>query len=95
MATEFFLNTIGFLSVLNVPATGTHTFAHTVFTITSSSSVLRIGGSGLDLIVSQDGAGDIASLYDLDQNLVPNVSVKISDASFRNSVEFRTIATYK
>ena len=74
----------------DLTSTGTQTFANTVFTTTSSLSVLHIGGSGPALIVSQDGTGDIASFYDLDQNLevlhvgganstFPNVGVKVSN----------------
>ena len=74
----------------DLSSTGTQTFANTVFTTTSSLSVLHIGGSGPALIVSQEGTGDIASFYDLDQNLevlhvggvnstFPNVGVKVSN----------------
>ena len=74
----------------DLSSTGTQTFANTVFTTTSSLSVLHIGGSGPALIVSQEGTGDIASFYDLDENLevlhvggvnstFPNVGVKVSN----------------
>jgi hypothetical protein len=72
----------------NLTATGTTTFANTVFTVTSALSVVHIG-SGTALWVGNNGDGDIASFYDLDQNIevlhvggnsgsFPNVGVKTS-----------------
>jgi hypothetical protein len=72
----------------NLTATGTTTFANTVFSVTSSLSVVHIG-SGPALYVGNNGDGDIASFYDLDQNIevlhvggnsgsFPNVGVKTS-----------------
>ena len=73
----------------DLSSTGTQTFANTVFATTSALSVLNVG-VGPALIVSQQGTGDIASFYDLDQNLeilhvggqnstYPNVGVKVSN----------------
>ena len=72
----------------NLTATGTTTFANTVFSVTSSLSVVHIG-SGPALWVGNNGDGDIASFYDTDQNVevfhiggnngsFPNVGVKTS-----------------
>ena len=74
----------------DLSSSGTQTFANTVFTTTSSLSVYHVGGTGPALIVSQDGAGDIASFYDLDQGVevlhvggvnstYPNVGIKVSN----------------
>jgi hypothetical protein len=72
----------------NLTATGTTTFANTIFSTTSSLSVVHIG-SGPALWVGNNGDGDIASFYDLDQGIevfhvggnngsFPNVGVKTS-----------------
>lgn len=72
----------------NLTATGTTTFANTVFSVTSSLSVVHIG-DGPALWVGNNGLGDIASFWDLDQNIEifhvggnngthPNVGVKTS-----------------
>jgi hypothetical protein len=72
----------------NLTATGTTTFANTIFSVTSSLSVVHIG-SGPALYVGNNGDGDIASFYDLDQGIeilhvggnngsFPNVGVKTS-----------------
>jgi hypothetical protein len=72
----------------NLTATGTTTFANTVFSVTSALSVVHIG-SGPALWVGNDGSGDIASFYDIDQGIeilhvggnngtFPNVGVKTS-----------------
>jgi hypothetical protein len=72
----------------NLTSTGTQTFANTIFSTTSSLSVVHVG-SGPSLYIGSIGAGDIASFYDLDQNLemlhigghdgdYPNVGVKTS-----------------
>lgn len=70
----------------NLSCTGTQTFANTVFSTTSSLSVVHFG-SGPALWVGNNGDGDIASFYDIDQNVeilhvggnsgtFPNVGVK-------------------
>jgi len=72
----------------NLTATGTTTFANTVFSVTSALSVIHVG-SGPAMYVGNSGDGDIASFYDLDQNIEvfhvggnngshPNVGVKTS-----------------
>ena len=72
----------------NLTATGTTTFANTVFSVTSSLSVVHVG-SGPALYVGNNGDGDIASFYDVDQGVeilhvggnngsFPNVGVKTS-----------------
>jgi hypothetical protein len=72
----------------NLTSTGTQTFANTVFSTTSSLSVVHIG-EGPALWVGNIGTGDIASFYDLDQNVevlhvggnngsFPNVGIKTS-----------------
>jgi len=72
----------------NLTATGTTTFANTIFSTTSSLSVLHVG-SGPALWVGNNGDGDIASFYDIDQGIEvlhvgginstnPNVGVKTS-----------------
>jgi hypothetical protein len=72
----------------NLTATGTTTFANTVFSVTSSLSVVHVG-SGPALWVGNNGDGDIASFYDIDTNVevlhvggnngsFPNVGVKTS-----------------
>jgi hypothetical protein len=72
----------------NLTATGTTTFANTVFSTTSALSVVHIG-SGPAMWVGNNGDGDIASFYDIDSNVevlhvggntgsFPNVGVKTS-----------------
>ena len=72
----------------DLTSTGTQTFANTVFTTTSSLSIVHYG-QGPALYVGQDGSGDIASFYDIDQGVEvlhigginainPNVGVKTS-----------------
>jgi len=72
----------------NLTATGTTTFANTIFTVTSALSVVHIG-AGPALYVGNNGTGDIASFYDIDQNVevlhigginssYPNVGIKTS-----------------
>ena len=72
----------------NLTATGTTTFANTIFSVTSSLSVVHIG-SGPALYVGNNGDGDIASFYDIDQGIeilhvgginssFPNVGIKTS-----------------
>ena len=73
----------------NISATGTSYFANTVYSTTSALSVINIGNTGPALYVGNNGTGDIASFYDLDQNVevfhiagsngtFPNVGVKTS-----------------
>ena len=52
----------------NISATGTSNFANTVFSTTTAISVVHIG-SGPAMWVGNDGTGDIASFYDIDQNI--------------------------
>ena len=72
----------------NLSSSGTQTFANTVFSTTSALSVVHVG-SGPALYVGNNGNGDIASFYDIDQNVEilhvggnngshPNVGVKTS-----------------
>lgn len=72
----------------NLTATGTTTFANTVFSVTSALSVVHIG-SGPAVWVGNNGDGDIASFYDIDQGVEvlhvgginsanPNVGIKTS-----------------
>jgi hypothetical protein len=69
-------------------ATGGTYFANTIYSTTSALSVIHVG-SGPALYVGSTGTGDIASFYDLDQNLemlhvgghdgdFPNVGIKTS-----------------
>jgi len=73
----------------DLSCTGTQTFANTVFTTTSALSVFHIG-EGDALWVGNDGPGDIATFYDIDQDIEilhiggknsinPNVGVNISN----------------
>jgi hypothetical protein len=73
----------------NISATGTSYFANTVYSTTSALSVVNVGNTGPALYVANNGTGDIASFYDLDQNIevfhiagnngtFPNVGVKTS-----------------
>lgn len=72
----------------DLTATGVSTFANTVFSTTSALSVVHVG-SGPAAWIGNDGTGDIASFYDIDQNIevlhiggnnsaFPNVGVKTS-----------------
>lgn len=72
----------------DLSCTGTQTFANTVFTTTSALSVVHFG-SGPAMWVGNNGDGDIASFYDIDQGIevlhvggingdFPNVGVKTS-----------------
>jgi len=72
----------------NLTTTGTTTFANTVFSVTSALSVVHIG-AGPAVWVGNFGTGDIASFYDIDQNVeilhvgginstYPNVGIKTS-----------------
>jgi len=72
----------------NLSCSGTQTFNNTIFSTTSAVSVVHVG-SGPALWVGNNGIGDIASFYDIDQNVevfhiggnngtFPNVGVKTS-----------------
>lgn len=72
----------------NLSCSGTQTFNNTVFSTTSAVSVVHVG-SGPALWVGNNGTGDIASFYDIDENIeilhvggnngsFPNVGVKTS-----------------
>jgi hypothetical protein len=74
----------------NISATGVSYFSNTVYSTTSALSVINIGNSGPALFIGNNGTGDIASFYDLDQNIevlhvggnngsFPNVGVKTSE----------------
>ena len=73
----------------DVSATGNSYFANTVYSTTSALSVVNLGNTGPAFYVANNGTGDIASFYDLDQNVevlhvggnngsFPNVGVKTS-----------------
>jgi hypothetical protein len=73
----------------SISATGTSYFANTVYSTTSALSVINVGNTGPALYVGNNGTGDIASFYDLDQNIevlhvggnngnFPNVGIKTS-----------------
>jgi hypothetical protein len=72
----------------DLTSTGTQTFANTVFTTTSSLSIVHVG-VGPAFWVGNNGSGDIASFNDIDQGIevlhiggtngdFPNVGVKTS-----------------
>ena len=72
----------------DLSSTGTQTFANTIFATTSSLSVVHVG-SGPAVWIGNNGSGDIASFYDIDQGVevfhiggangtYPNVGVKVS-----------------
>jgi hypothetical protein len=72
----------------DLTSTGTQTFANTIFSTTSSLSVVHIG-AGPAIWVGNNGTGDIASFNDIDQGIemlhvggvnstYPNVGVKTS-----------------
>lgn len=73
----------------NLSASGNSYFSNTIYSTTSALSVINIGNTGPALYVGNNGTGDIASFYDLDQNVeilhvggnngsFPNVGVKTS-----------------
>ena len=73
----------------NLSATGNSYFNNTVYSTTSALSVINIGNTGPAFYVGNNGTGDIASFYDLDQNIevlhvggsngtFPNVGIKTS-----------------
>jgi len=73
----------------NLSCMGTQTFSNTVFATTSALSVVNVMGTGPALYIGANGTGDIASFYDIDQNVevlhvggnngtFPNVGVKTS-----------------
>jgi hypothetical protein len=72
----------------DLTSTGTQTFANTIFSTTSALSVVHVG-IGPAVWVGNNGSGDIASFYDIDQGIevfhiggtngdFPNVGVKTS-----------------
>ena len=72
----------------NLTATGTTTFNNTIFSVTSALSVVHVG-EGPAVWIGNSGLGDIASFYDIDENIevfhiggsngtFPNVGVKTS-----------------
>jgi len=73
----------------NISSTGNSYFLNTVYTTTSAVSVVNVG-NGTALYVANNGTGNIASFFDLDQNVeilhvggnnsfTPNVGVKTSN----------------
>jgi len=73
----------------NLTSTGTQTFTNTIFSTTSALSVVHIG-TGPAVWIGNNGTGDIASFYDIDQNIevlhvggvnstYPNVGIKTSN----------------
>lgn len=89
----------------NLSCNGTQTFQNTIFSTTSAVSVVHVG-SGPALWVGNNGLGDIASFYDMDQNIevlhvggnngsFPNVGVKTStpnvDFTVRGSISASSI----
>ena len=80
----------------NLTATGTTTFNNTIFSVTSALSVVHVG-AGPAVWVGNNGTGDIASFYDIDQNIevlhvgginstFPNVGVHTSNPNERFTV---------
>ena len=81
----------GFTVTGDLSCKGTQYFANTVFATTSSLSVVNITPLDIPAIyVGQSGIGDIASFYDLDENIevlhvggsngtFPNVGIKLSN----------------
>jgi hypothetical protein len=72
----------------DLSCSGIQTFSNTVFSTTSALSVVHVG-SGPAMWVGNNGIGDIASFYDIDQNIeilhvggnngsFPNVGIKTS-----------------
>jgi hypothetical protein len=73
----------------DISSTGNSYFLNTVYTTTSAVSVVNVG-NGTALYVANNGTGNIASFFDLDQNVeilhvggnnsfTPNVGVKTSN----------------
>jgi hypothetical protein len=73
----------------NLTATGISYFSNTVYTTTSALSIVNLSNTGPAFYVANNGTGDLASFYDLDQNVevfhvggsngsFPNVGVKTS-----------------
>lgn len=88
----------------NLTATGTTTFANTVFSVTSALSVVHVG-SGPALYVGNNGDGDIASFYDLDQGIevfhvggnngsFPNVRITHSGGWDRDNMSTKVFKTF-
>ena len=67
----------------NLSATGASYFSNTFYSTTSALSVVNIGNTGPALYVGNNGTGDIASFYDLDQG-VEVLHVGGSNGSFPN-----------
>ena len=72
----------------NLSSTGVQSFANTIFTVTSAISVVHYG-DGTALYIGNNGPGDIASFYDIDQGVEmlhvgginsqrPNIGIKTS-----------------
>lgn len=53
----------------DLSSTGTQTFANTVFNTTSALSVVNIGNDQPAVYIANNGSGDIASFYDLDEGI--------------------------
>ena len=67
----------------SISATGASYFANTFYSTTSALSVVNLGNTGPALYVGNNGTGDIASFYDLDQG-VEVLHVGGSNGSFPN-----------
>ena len=87
----------------DLTSTGTQTFANTIFSTTSSLSVVHVG-SGPAVWIGNNGTGDIASFYDMDQGVevlhvggangdFPNVGVKTSSPNKDFTVKGEISAT--
>jgi hypothetical protein len=74
----------------NLSATGTSYFANTIFSTTTSISVVHIGDVEPAMWVGNSGTGDIASFYDIDAGIeilhvggvnstLPNVGIRVSN----------------
>jgi hypothetical protein len=88
----------------NISATGNSYFSNTVYSTTSALSVVNIGNSGPALFVGNNGTGDIASFYDMDQGVevlhiggangdFPNVGIKTSEPNKDFTVKGEISAT--
>ena len=87
----------------DLTSTGTQTFANTIFSTTSSLSVVHVG-SGPAVWIGNNGSGDIASFNDTDQGVevfhiggangdFPNVGVKIGSPNKDFTVKGEISAT--
>ena len=88
----------------NISATGSSYFSNTFYSTTSALSVVNLGNSGPALYVGNNGTGDIASFYDIDQNVevlhvggsngtFPNVGIKTSQPNKDLTVKGEISAT--